>query len=460
MWHYLPDAASPSVQAAADLTWVLSLPARALPPPHMSSGRTTPAKHSSPRSERNTSHPLRSGETSGSSTPDPSAGSSTPLLPDTHVSRFPKRDRERARTTRAISGRTSPASLMRAVPNGPSSKMSPATSPSALRPCCESYGEWASRLRLACSQRKKQARRMSGSESSSWPTARASEQENRTIRRAPSHGNGHGEVLAGVACDLMANWPTPMAGTPAQNGNNAAGNSDFSRRAEELAAQLWMTPTPTQTREGQSAEAIEAARRKARESSGAGNGFGLNLGAQVGLWGTPRGSDGEKGGPNQAFGAGGTPLPAQAANWPTPAAHEPRLGVQNRSPGSKGQQLSLSTIADRFPRPAPGVARPGPRSSPTARTMRPLLRSMKSSASPGGYRALLRGHSNPRLNPLFVEWLMGWPPGHALCDCSATEFIHWQRHMRSALSRLPMASGAWIWKPPTERPEPEQMSLL
>jgi len=30
-------------------------------------------------------------------------------------------------------------------------------------------------------------------------------------------------------------------------------------------------------------------------------------------WSTPRASDGAKGGPNQAFGAGGQPLPAQAA---------------------------------------------------------------------------------------------------------------------------------------------------
>jgi len=45
---------------------------------------------------------------------------------------------------------------------------------------------------------------------------------------------------------------------------------------------------------------------------------------------------------------------------------------------------------------------------------------------------------------------MGWPPGHALCDCSATEFTRWQRHMRGALSAMPMASGPWIWKPPAE----------
>jgi hypothetical protein len=28
-------------------------------------------------------------------------------------------------------------------------------------------------------------------------------------------------------------------------------------------------------------------------------------------------------------------------------------------------------------------------------------------------------------------------------------FLIWQRHMRGALSQLPMASGPWIWKPPT-----------
>ena len=35
-------------------------------------------------------------------------------------------------------------------------------------------------------------------------------------------------------------WPTPMAGTPAQNGNNAAGNNDSSRKTVLLAG--WTTP--------------------------------------------------------------------------------------------------------------------------------------------------------------------------------------------------------------------------
>lgn len=43
----------------------------------------------------------------------------------------------------------------------------------------------------------------------------------------------------------LAAWPTPMAGTPAQNGNNAAGNIDFSRRTEELARSVDFGLMPT-----------------------------------------------------------------------------------------------------------------------------------------------------------------------------------------------------------------------
>jgi DNA (cytosine-5)-methyltransferase 1 len=39
----------------------------------------------------------------------------------------------------------------------------------------------------------------------------------------------------------LASWPTPMAGTPAQNGNNAAGNNDSSRKTVALCS--WPTTT-------------------------------------------------------------------------------------------------------------------------------------------------------------------------------------------------------------------------
>lgn len=77
---------------------------------------------------------------------------------------------------------------------------------------------------------------------SSWPTPAANEYEPKDLERLGSRraalaakpgNNGFGLTL-GQAAPLLAGWPTPMAGTPAQNGNNAAGNNDSSRKTVEL----------------------------------------------------------------------------------------------------------------------------------------------------------------------------------------------------------------------------------
>ncbi len=67
-------------------------------------------------------------------------------------------------------------------------------------------------------------------------------------------------------------------------------------------------------------------------------------------WGTPRASDGEKGGPNQAFGAGGQPLPARMHQsfWSTPEASDVRK--HSEVPATvlrrmeKGQQIALNAF--------------------------------------------------------------------------------------------------------------------
>jgi site-specific DNA-cytosine methylase len=41
-----------------------------------------------------------------------------------------------------------------------------------------------------------------------------------------------------------------------------------------------------------------------------------------------------------------------------------------------------------------------------------------------------------RLNPLFVEWLMGWPIAWTDCDSAAMEWCRWRQRMRLELSRL------------------------
>lgn len=47
-----------------------------------------------------------------------------------------------------------------------------------------------------------------------------------------------------------------------------------------------------------------------------------------------------------------------------------------------------------------------------------------------------------RLNPWFVEWLMGWPTGWTASECSATELCRYRRLMQSALSDLALPPPA------------------
>lgn len=139
-------------------------------------------------------------------------------------------------------------------------------------------------------------------------------------------------------------WPTPMSGSPGTDTYNAAGNSDFSRRAMELAEGMqWRTPSDISKRGGsQSPQKRQA------------GGHAVNL-------------------------------EDQAEHWPTPMANEARLGYQQRPEDKKGSQQSLWTKAvdwqDYQSSPPARQTQDGQQSSPPRRS----------------------------LNPLFVEWLMGWP---------------------------------------------------
>ncbi|WP_426036682.1 DNA methyltransferase [Cypionkella sp. TWP1-2-1b2] len=239
---------------------------------------------------------------------------------------------------------------------------------------------------------------------------------------------------------------------PGTDRYNPAGNSDFTRKAEALA-----------------------------------------LGIRN--WSTPKATDGAKGGPGQSYGSGGIPpLPAQAAQWQMPVADdqvdrlrgkinsrgEPKLSAQalqwptpaaqnwkGSSPASvtraygKSRMDILHYRAEQgFTHPAPAITLLGLQPSHHAPISRPLWASMIASHGRVVSRRVLKARARRRLNPLFVGWLMGWPIGHALCACSATEFTHWQQQMRGALSRLPMASGPWIWRPAVGPEGPTQMNLF
>jgi len=323
---------------------------------------------------------------------------------------------------------------------------------------------------------------MNGSGGSAWPTATS----------AMTTGAGHEGRDGGLNLQTAASsWPTPMAGTPAQNGNSAAGNSDFSRRAEELAQAMWMTPdTPSGGRKMPDGTTITGQTPDGRKVT-------VGLENQTRLWGTPKGSDGEKGGPNMAYSEGGTPLPAQAAQWTTPQAHDVTMRGAGQKPTAKAGNACLArdattwptpaardhksensadhlkngtgrlhmdqlpnAVAHGFSHPAPETALHGPKLSQLRRIWRPLRDSLISSHGRATWRRLWASRIKRRLNPIFVEQLMGWPKGHALCDCSAMEFARWQQDMRGALSALPTASAPWIWAPPAEEIEPTQREMF
>lgn len=95
-----------------------------------------------------------------------------------------------------------------------------------------------SRFRLRASVRRTSETETTGL-ASAWPTPTTRDWKDGSFQpNVPLNS-----LLGRVA--WLAGWPTPMAGTPAQNGNNAAGNNDSSRKTVALCG--WPTP---QARDG------------------------------------------------------------------------------------------------------------------------------------------------------------------------------------------------------------------
>ena len=163
------------------------------------------------------------------------------------------------------------------------------------------------------------------------------------------------------------------------------------------------------------------------------------------LWSTPRASDGEKGGPNQSFGAGGMPLPAQAfhtAMWPTPCVpnggRSPKGGMSITGMTQDGikRQVDLQEAC----RQVASALWPTPMAGTPAQNGNSEAGNNDSSRKTVGlaHGTVLDGSSDTTtrrgvLNPAFPCWLMGYPLEHLSCGVTAMRLF--RRLLRKSSAR-------------------------
>lgn len=122
-----------------------------------------------------------------------------------------------------------------------------------------------------------------------------------------------------------SSWPTPMAGAAAQNGNNIAGNSDFSRKAMKLADEMqWPTAT--------AGEAKGSGNRNLKGSK-ANQGTSLTDATERGhIWQTPATDSFRSRGGDRKHEQG---LDQQAREFPNEQWRTPQCGDATRGPKSQ-----------------------------------------------------------------------------------------------------------------------------
>jgi len=220
--------------------------------------------------------------------------------------------------------------------------------------------------------------------SSCWLTAAASD----------SRSSARGTTTTGVMhpgtslTDAMREWATPNA----QLHNYLEGPESYAARSARLVA--------------------EGTRP-----------LGVNLGQQAQTWRTPTARDGSTTGardPEERLSQGhSVGLKDQVTTWPTPAARDSKgANSPEHLAKERGHHDQLpNAVALWSGRPGPTTEQAGPESSPPT-------------------------HTSRRLNPAFVEWLMGWPPnwstpgsfGPTDCASWATEWSQRRPPRRSRSS--------------------------
>lgn len=236
-----------------------------------------------------------------------------------------------------------------------------------------------------------------------------------TCSRRPR--SGHPSFGSGSSC-----WPTATAEDAAASGSATYSTESGRHPGTTLTDAIRMWPSPDASavsdRETPASWLRRREANKAKRYNGNGQGTPLSIAAV--LWPTPVAAHGDGASDTYSLRDGNLCLLGAARIWATPQCRDPKGAFSRHSKG--GEDLSHLVL---------GHATNGPASSPRSRS------------------------SRRRLNPAFVEWLMGWPTGWSIVrtgsGCSATEWYRWLRQSRSVLSQL---VPAWTSPPDMAMPEP------
>lgn len=270
------------------------------------------------------------------------------FMEDTHVSPSQSLERGEGRRTQGISGPTSQESSERSDLSGASSRTSETIYDSDLSKCGMTFKGWVTQLGRDCLARRKLGQAIGGNGCSSWPTTRVSK------------GNGPSRR------DIQLGNP---------------------KKKIETEAVIWMTPTKRDHKDGDCREVNVRVnsllgRQVLMEDGQQSSKSGPNLPQ---LWRTPN-SHLIEAKPEGTKLAGRKPtdpqvgIADQAMNWPTPAAND-----DNKTPEA---HLRMKK-------------RMGERDGTNAN--RTAITSLQVKVQVGS--------KGKKLNPLFVEWLMGLPFG-------------------------------------------------
>lgn len=292
-----------------------------------------------------------------------------------------------------------------------------------------------------------------------WPTA--------TTQDSEQAGSAKAQHVT-LNRTVVEMWPTPNTAPEAPNSGLDRGNGVervrsksqcLAEHAEQAVAGIWPTPNAQVSNDGETPETWQARADKIKEQGINGNGAGTPLAIAAQQWQSP------------AAGGGGSvsrggdridePLLAkqaeQTAQWATPRASMTENGSdsgsaqrteQGPNPGLKDQVKAWATpsaasdangcsspekTAERhakMPGHKPSILREQVELSPIGPQAQPT--------EPNGSESSPQGQtSRPRLNPEFVRWLMGFPPGWvSLHPLALTNFEHWVMASFRLLARL------------------------